>query len=306
MAADQVNNVARPAVQDPVRRFAQRLKATLQNDRTADAVRLFMDGVAHELVPNRPDLARWLMKVVGRAEMLRLAKAFALKECFYCKSGLERCEVCDGRGYHRDHAICERCVGLGVAACDFCTGSGWVTYNYVPTGVRLPVILERAKAATGKAEALLRKTVSAVSERSSRETGKALAKELVQLNRLMGVFENAIVAGEKLAAQDSGTEPGVRKLAKTCLHTARKLQTRTRHVLRALADFARLESTRAPKTAARAVASRRAKFYDGLVASENFLGSGLYHAHLQEQRELPTKPSPTPPPPAEPPQDVPG
>ena len=305
MAADQMDNAARPVVQDPVRRFAQRLKATLKSDRAPDAVRLFMDGVAHELVQDRPDLARWLMKVVGRTETLRLAKAFALKECFYCKSGLERCDACDGRGYHRDGAICERCVGLGVAACDFCTGSGWVTYNYVPAGLRLPVILERARAATGKAKALLRKAIPTVSERSSRETGKALAKELVQLNRLMGVFENAIVAGEKLVAYDSETEPGVRKLVNTCLHAARELQTRTRHVLRGLADFARLESTRAAKPAARTVAARRAKFYDGLVASENFLGSGLYHAHLQEQRELP-KPSPTPPPPAEPQQEAPG
>jgi hypothetical protein len=289
MAADQTDQAARPILRDPARRFAQRLKACLKSDRPSEAVQLFMDGVAHELVPDRPDLARWLMEVVGRAETLRLVKAFALKECFYCRSGLERCDACDGRGCHRDRAICERCVGLGVAACDFCTGAGWVTYNYVPAGLRLPVILERAKAATGQAEALLRKAVPAVSERSSHETGKALAKELVRLNRLLGVFDNAIVAGEKLVVRDSKAGPGVRKLVKTCRHTARKLQTRTRRVLQGLAEFARVESTRAAKPMARAVAAR----------PENFLGSGLHHPHLQERRE-PPGPNSTPRPPTEP------
>jgi hypothetical protein len=202
MTGNQTDKAARPTGPDPEQRFARRLKACLTSDRWPDAVRLFTDGVAHELVPDRPDLARWLMRVVGRTETLRLAKAFALKECFYCKGGLERCDACGGRGYHPDQTICERCIGLGRAACDFCTGSGWVTYNYVPAGLRLPVILERAKVAAGNAETLLRKATPAVSERSSSATGRSLAKELVQLNRLMGVFENAIVAGEKLVVRD--------------------------------------------------------------------------------------------------------
>lgn len=305
MAADQTDSTAIPTASDPMRRFAQRLKAALKTGSTADVVRLFMDGVAHELVPNRPDLAPWLMKVVGRTETMRLAKAFALKECFYCKGGLERCEACDGRGHHRHTAICERCLGLGVAPCDFCTGSGWVTYNYVPAGLRLPVILERAKAATSRANELLRKATPTVSARGSRETGKALAKDLVQLNRLLGVFENAIVAGEKLVERDADHAAGMEKLVKTCLHAARRLQPRIRQALRALAEFARVESTRAAKPGARAVATRRAKFYDTLVASENFLGSGLHHPHLLQQRE-PPKPSATPPPPAEPQPEPPG
>lgn len=303
MSAEQSDNAPRPTRQDPVQKFARRLKACLKRGRSNEAVRLFMDGVAHELLPDRPDLARWLMKVVGRTETLRLAKAFALKECFYCKSGLDRCDACDGRGYHRDQTVCERCVGVGVAACDFCTGSGWVTYNYVPTGLRLLVILQRAKAATGKADVLLRKPIPSVSARSSRETGRALAKELVVLNRLMGVFENALAVVEKLALRGSQTGPGMVKLVRACLRTARKLQIRTRHVLRGLADFARMESTRAAKSASRAVAARRARFYDGLVASESFLGTGLYHPHLEARRGAP-RPSPTLLPPAEPRADA--
>jgi hypothetical protein len=302
MAADQADS---PAISDPVRRFAQRLKAALKADSTADAVRLFMDGVAHELVPDRPDLARWLVKVVGRTEMLRLARAFALRECFYCKGGLERCESCDGRGYHGDQTICERCMGLGVATCDFCTGSGWVTYNYMPAGLRMPVILERVKAASSKAKALLRKATPGIPEQSSRETGKVLAKDLVQLNRLLGVFDNAITAGDKLSAQGAESGPGMQKLLTSCQHAARRLEPRMRHVLRALGDVARLESTRAARPGARAVAARRAKFYDALAASENFLGSGLHHPHLAQQRE-PPKPSATRSPPAERRPDLPG
>jgi hypothetical protein len=300
MAMGRTDNEAGPRARDPVQRFALRLKACLKNDRPTDAVRLFMDGVAHELVPDRPDLARWLMEVVGRVETLRLARAFALQGCFYCKNGLERCDACDGRGYYRDRTICERCLGVGVAACDFCAGSGWVTYNYVPVGLRLLVILERARAAAGEAGTLLRKPVPAVSERSPREMGKALAKELMQLNRLLGVFENAVTTAEKLLALEATIAPAVRKLVKTCLHTARKLKARTRGVLRGLAQFARLQSTRAAGPAARTVAARRAKFYESLVASEDFLGSGLHHPRLQERRE-PPRPSPTPPPRAEPP-----
>ena len=42
--------------QAPVRMFAERLKASLRTD-PADAVRLLMDGVSHDLVPDQPDLA---------------------------------------------------------------------------------------------------------------------------------------------------------------------------------------------------------------------------------------------------------
>lgn len=296
MAVDQCDSTAIPAASDSVRRFAQRLKAALNSSSSVDVVRLFMDGVAHELVPDRPDLAPWLMQVVGRTETMRLAKAFALKECFYCKDGLERCEACAGRGHHRDAATCERCLGLGVAACDFCTGSGWVTYNYVPVALRLPVILERVKAASSKASKLLRGPAPAVSERSSRETGKALAKDLVQLNRLLGVFENAIMAAEKLAARDADPEAALEKLVKTSLYAARKLQPRIRQALRASADFARIESARAAKPRARAVAARRVKFYDTLVASENFLGSGLHHPRLSQQRKTTNSRATRPPP----------
>jgi hypothetical protein len=282
MAGKQAKDAVSRMGQDAVRRFARRLKASLNSDRTSEAVRLFTDGVAHELVPDRPDLGRWLMRVVGRTETLRLVKAFALKECFYCKGGLERCDACDGRGYYRDGPICDRCIGLGVAACDFCTGSGWVTYNCVPAGLRLYVILARVKAATGKADTLMGKNDPAVSGRSSREKGKALAKELLLLNRLLGVFENAIVVGEKLSAQDATAGPGVRKLVKTCRRGARRLEPRVRQVVQALAEVARLDATRAIKPVARAVAARRAEFYQGLATSNDFFGSGLHHPHLHE------------------------
>ena len=78
-----------------------------------------------------------------------------------------------------------------------------MTYNYVPVGLQLPVMVARVKAARGEADALLREAIPAVTGQSSRETGKALAKELLRLNRLLGVFDNAIAASEKLSARDA-------------------------------------------------------------------------------------------------------
>ncbi len=256
----------------------------LDLDHRAEAARLFVKGLSHGIVPEGADLAEWLVETVGTEAAARLIVAFVRCPCFYCEKGREACENCGGRGHSRSGAVCERCAGLGVARCDFCDGSGWVTLNYVPEGLQVRVLVDRAHLAIRSIGKQLEQRVPRPSRSAPARSLKECARLLLDLNRAMGVLENSLVAARELAERDRQWKDRLARVARSSIRAGAKGEARILEIIRCMAALARLQAESAARGSAdRKLATRRADFYESLLDPAKMLaGTGLAHPLLHE------------------------
>ena len=257
--------------------------AELERGRGTKAAKLFRDGQDHGLFPTGNGLPRWLIKTIGKEATGKLVDAFTQFPCFYCKERLEACVSCDGRGTIAGDMICEACVGLGVTRCGFCDGSGWITYNVVPPGLRLVVLAERVNRACSHIEKLLQKPVPKNTSDDPVKAAKQCAKQLLVLNRQLGVFENAIVASKDLARTHPSSKKKLVKIIRLCCRTAVEAQKRVRQMAKQMGVCSK-EKAKDPdvNSSVRKRAVKGSKFYESLAASETFAGTTLEHPRLQQ------------------------
>jgi len=268
-----------------VMRAMKAVVAELDRGRGVEAVRLFGDALDHGVAPPDVDLVRWLIKAIGKRHASKLIVAYAHHPCFYCKKGLETCEACKGRGHWEDNTLCETCVTTGVARCDFCDGAGLVTYNAMPPSLRMPVAIERVKLATKGLEAILQRPAPRPSQSQPHECLKSCAKRLIDVNRLMGIFENALVLAKAMGDSMLRSRPIIAKILRACLRCAPQGLQRIREVLQCMAACARYEAQDmrlAP--AARGTAKRRVVLLESLLKpSSVFAGTALEHSFLYQR-----------------------
>ena len=213
-----------------------------------------------------------------------MIKAFAIHPCPGCKKGLEYCESCKERQRASwRKSACERCLDFGVTRCDFCDGAGWVTYNFIPEGLRMAVIVERTNTALKEIDAILRQDFPGPTPANSKKLGQILEHQILSMNRLAGVLENALTASKSRLSADPGTEKLAKKVIKICLHTWRRLEQRIRELLLNLAEVLRFQAARSSTGAARELMLDRAKFYTMLSRSKGFPGTSLEHPFLSEK-----------------------
>jgi hypothetical protein len=167
--------------------------AALERHLGEDAVRLFLNALAHHVAGGAFELVDALRTRGGEPMLQRLIMAFAKFPCPHCRRGLNACDGCAGSARTEDgRGPCQGCWSLGATPCDFCGGSGFATYNFVPEPVRAAVAAARAdQAATRSAELLAWPLPTTVARGQLKATRKVLAKELVSLRREIAVLSNA-------------------------------------------------------------------------------------------------------------------
>lgn len=266
----------------------------LDADRGAEAVHQFMQALSHDSALKAVDLPPVLAKSLGKARTAALTEAFARHPCMVCRRGLLRCDECKGSGHFGLERTCDLCVGLGVANCDFCAGSGWITYNYVPVGLRAPVVLARCKLALAEARELLAVPVPNPRTGSVSVSRKELARRLLRVNRLLGAFSNALGIARHTADAGATASAVLKKVEVACLKAADKLDRRLRQLLLLLGENARVQAARSSDSRKRTLAERRATFYEVRAKSPDFKGTSLHHVHLGRlpQRQAPPAPAP--------------
>jgi hypothetical protein len=174
----------------------QRVLEALHEGHPHQAARRLAGGALDDRLPEGRALAAWLTRGIGPKATRQVVDAFADYPCFVCRGGLELCETCRGSRRIRGE-LCEHCIGLGAMICRFCGGSGWVTINFVPRGLRSLVIDRRLRLARGLIAELVDEH-RAARGRSTGAAGKSAQKSfgavVVRWNRIMAILENAIVA----------------------------------------------------------------------------------------------------------------
>lgn len=247
----------------------------LRRGRQQEAVRIVVDGVARRLLPSDSALPGMLSKQLGAPAFSKLVQGFATFPCFYCRRGLQECLACVGRGTSHGGWVCETCVGLGISRCDFCDGAGWVTYSIVPEGLRPHVIAERVSLARKGLKSLL-----AQSNPDERQGRRAVARHLMELNRLCGVFENASVAIRAIRLRSKPMVAIIRRIEKACLTAWKSLKPRMKLAVQALERLEAKDLARETGTSARQRLERRVAFYHRIARSAGFDGTSLHHPFL--------------------------
>jgi hypothetical protein len=231
---DGTNSGTTP-VRDPAARVSplDPIIAALERHKGEDAVRLFLNAVERHVVADASELIDTLRERGGNQLVQRLVFAFAKFPCPHCRRGLDTCDGCmgscrtdDGRG------PCWKCLSLGATACDFCGGSGFATYSFLPEPVRAAVAAARtSQAANRSAELLAWPLPTNVARGQLQATRKVLAKELVSLRREIAVLANAAQFIRELRAQNHGARPFAAKLFAQIARAAGPARTRVEVLL---------------------------------------------------------------------------
>ncbi len=239
----------------------QEVRVHLAASQGSEAVRAFLSGI-DDGVLNR-DLTRpaALVRTIGKADAQKLLEAFAVWACPYCRGGVEKCEACAGRGSTSgDEDVCEACAGLGVSGCDFCAGSGWVSFNAVPERLRVHVAAIRVHRAASGIKSLAAEAQASEADGSFTRT----AQRLLSLNRLAGALENALVLTNATPAE--AAKPVVARLRQSCRTLGREALRLVVSTLEKLAQLAKSRSASLAGSPHEALASHKAAYYAALAS----------------------------------------
>jgi hypothetical protein len=179
--------------------------------------------------------------------------------------------------------ICEVCIGLKVGRCDFCDGSGWVTMNLVPEGLRTLVLRKRIGWACREIDALLKRSLPQASRNKATAIAKRCARLVLELNRSIGVLENGVVAAKSLSSTNERSQGGHARIVRTSCQAAARAELRVRELIRQMGACFRLQAEQAGESLSPSKhQGQAAEFYESLAASKTLAGTCLEHPFLKE------------------------
>ena len=278
MTRDRVSRYSKERRDRERTHLLQRVVKKLEKNDMPRAVQLFLGGQARGLIPKGPALPKWLTRAVGPKATNKLLKAFARHPCYFCRKGRVRCVECDGKGY-RETGPCETCLGIGIARCEFCDGTGRVSIDAVPKCLRPIVIRKRAESAMRNLKTLLDRPAPEPSSDGPGGGVEPCAKLLLELNRNLGFLENAVVALGQ--SQEMRGVPRQENLFKACVRSAIATDKRIRQTLQSMSVSARTQAdTTEPDSPQSETALKKAYLYESLHKSKTYAGTSLEHPFL--------------------------
>jgi hypothetical protein len=266
-----------PAAENLPDRVIHQITAKLHDGHAKDAARLFIEAHHRGVVPKGPQLLQWMLATPGRDDSTKLMAAFTHFPCVCCKGGLEPCEACGGQGVRSEGPFCETCAGLGMARCEFCDGAGLATYSFFPEELWLPIIVERSHLAIHQLSLIIQQPIPRISDPAAEQNHAHL---ILNLNKLIGLLENAVTTAQEVAHHDSHQET-LNRIIHSSNHAAALATQYLRQSIRSLAAAIRQAAKSLPPDSAEAqFRESRAGFYDSLSHSVAFEGTCLHHPFL--------------------------
>ncbi|HEY7091360.1 MAG TPA: hypothetical protein VH518_24905 [Tepidisphaeraceae bacterium] len=239
----------------------------LRQRRYADAVRIFLESQSRGIITADQNLLDDLIGELGPELTAQLISAFAHHPCPACISGLERCSECAGQGMRQpEQHVCPQCIGSGTVRCDFCGGSGLVHYNVIPSPMRFPVLKRRVNIVTRSFEKLL------ASPPPDDEVN--LLTHILNLNKLLAVLENAVVAASAQDQQNGWAPSALYEAVMACRDFAPRLDHNIRGALHRLAQSC------ADRAMINPLSQRKADYYESLSQATSFERTCLHHPQL--------------------------
>jgi hypothetical protein len=166
-----------------------------------------------------------------------------------------------------------------------------VTINFVPEGLQWLVLRSRVDEGRGKLKALLARPLPKPSPKDPHRVVKACARQMSQVNRYLGVMENAIVACTDLRLRHPTLKAKLAKLAGACASAGLKGEQRVRKLLGQMSFCCRLVADSEEQTAsARKRFGQMADYYETLGTTGSWVGTNIHHPFLDQAADtLPKK-----------------
>jgi hypothetical protein len=246
--------------------FCVRISEVLQQHRSVDAVRLFLQRVEGQ-VTYADDLLDELRDVAGEKAVQRLVVAFAKFGCPYCRGGVDTCSVCGGSGRSEDpSSICRRCDSLGVLNCDFCGGSGLFTYAFVPESLRTSVAAARTRlVAAAIADDARRALPKSVAREQIDDLERTMTKRVLEFRRAVAILSNAAQFARELRARGGMARQLSARLFARASQIAPVAQMRAGRLFGVLAAVCRGAASITPDAELRAFELERADVFKALA-----------------------------------------
>lgn len=226
---DEVQGVDGQNVDPRETRFQRLLDERISALRFTSAARLVMEAVRVGLAPRDESLLDWTNARVGPESLKRIIdQGFGQLNSPCCHSGFEKCTACDGTGVSGREG-CLSCATLGRVRCPFCNGSSLVPFSDIPAAFREPAMHARVELAATHAERLLSEPIADLSSEISVVT--ELRLDALNCEKLLGLFENAVIEVQKRAG-----DKGDMELATRLGVLSSKCRQRQLGVLRRLAE----------------------------------------------------------------------
>ncbi len=248
-------------------RVLQHVSDRLRAGRREEAARLFLDGMAHGVLPDDSELLDAIQRFMGRDLALSLVLAFADFRCFYCRQGFEECPHCVGTGtIPETDQPCGRCLGLGHSPCDFCGGSGRVTYSFAPAGLRPAIASCRSKLALGNVRKLDETSSAALARMDSTEGRGRLVKLFLDYDRELASLRDALDIAHSLRRKHPADKHFTEHLYLTSSRAAVAAMRRMHSILELLADVSQRSAKTLENPEAREIEEARAALFDDKAA----------------------------------------
>jgi hypothetical protein len=250
---------------------ARSVQSLLEGGHGTAAARALMAGLSRGAFSDHLSVGEWLA-ALNPQQHATLLSGFAHYPCFACRNGQETCDACTGSGFTAVARVCGTCIGLGTKRCDFCGGTGLATYNAIPTELWLGVIASRAGRAVKLIEKFPALNPAALGE-------PAVVARLQDVNKLLGVLENALAAARQLVALGAVEPEVAQELVEVYAAPVAAGVTFMRRAMRVVADHCR-QNARTLTDVDADNAEAKAEFYEELAQSASFDGSGAAHPLL--------------------------
>jgi hypothetical protein len=250
---------------------ARSVEALLASGQATRAARALIAGLSSGSFSDHLTVGEWLASLDPHA-YAKLTSAFAHYPCFACRNGQETCDACSGSGFTAVARVCGTCIGLGTKRCDFCGGTGLAAYNVIPAELWLSVIASR----TARGAKLIEK-IAALDPATLGEA--AAVARLQDVNKLLGVLENAFAAARQVVASGAVEPEVAQELLEAYAAPAAAGMKFMRGAMRELAGHYRRYAKTLPGVDADN-AEAKAEFYEDLAQSASFDGSGAAHPLL--------------------------
>jgi hypothetical protein len=278
------------------RRVLANVAKELAADQKRQAARHYLAGVGHESMPPEIGKVAWVRSVIGQEATKSLVSALAGAPCFGCKLGYQECQSCGGSGFTAEARVCRTCLGFGQSRCEFCSGSGLTTYNALPEDFRPQVMTRRVARAVALIDRLRGEAAAATTGElpmpvaapvlppapaaTSDEAGQR--QRVLQLNKLLGVLENAVIAARTLIRAGRAEQATFAPMAKRIALSAAVAEQQLRESLRRLAAWYRVAPAGGAEESELDRGDREAKsaFYEEVAGSSFFQATGLEHFFL--------------------------
>jgi hypothetical protein len=237
----------------------------LHANRFEKAADLFLKAQEQGILPGDRDIVKRLLDIMGENTANQLITAFAFHPCQFCTKGRTKCEACNGQGHIEQEAVCERCFGLGMARCSFCNGSSFLALSDIPAGIRTPAMIKRGGKTIEDTNSVLNVPIPEPSQDKPAATLHKCATLWAAVDKLMGTFENIVVASQTSIVSPEFEKP-LKDIVQKAVLMSEELEQQLRNIVAVMQKSAQMEAQKFPPDSSHAKCAKNLSvFYQSLL-----------------------------------------